>query len=182
MTPVQKQRAHELLKQSKITFSGGKIVDKDKLIFHPQAAAPPIFRVKTNPSPFICQEIHYEFYRYTKNTEGYFVFYNPHSGLLHMSTTNLIIILINLFLSSQLPMKQPINVDQHNIFPPKTGIQDLLVTHYDCSPKHITNMQYYKINKIGECKIKAANFKILPAQVHIFSQIRTLQVHNSPST
>ena len=37
-------------------------------------------------------------------------------------------------------------------------------------------MQYYKLNRIGECKIKPADFKILPAQVQIFSQIRTLQV------
>ena len=78
ITPVQKQRAHELLKQSKITFSVEIVVEQVKLIFHPKAAAPPIFRVKTNPSPFNCQEIHY---RYTKNTARYFVFYNPHSGL-----------------------------------------------------------------------------------------------------
>ena len=32
-------------------------------------------------------------------------------------------------------------------------------------------MHYYKLNKIGECKIKPADFKILPAKVHIFSQI-----------
>ena len=37
-------------------------------------------------------------------------------------------------------------------------------------------MQYYKLNKIGKCKIKPADFKVLPAQVHFFSQIRTLQV------
>ena len=80
-TPVQKQRAHELLKQSMITFSDETVVEQDKLIFNPQAAAPPIFRVKTNPSTFICQEIHYKFDRNTKNTAGYFVFYNPHSGL-----------------------------------------------------------------------------------------------------
>ena len=47
-------------------------------------------------------------------------------------------------------------------------------------------MQYYKLNKIGECKIKLADFQILPAQVKIFSQIRTLQVrayviHAKPS-
>ena len=93
-----------------------------------------------------------------------------------MSTTNLIFILINLFFSCPLPIKQPIKVDQHNISAPKTGIQDLVVTHYDCSPKRITNMQYYKLKTIGECKIKPASFKILPAQVQIFSQIRTLQV------
>ena len=73
-------------------------------------------------------------------------------------------------------MKQPNKVDQHNISTPKTGIQDLVVTHHDCSKKHITNMQYYKLNKIDECKIKPADFKILPAQVQIFSQLRTLQV------
>ena len=61
--------------------------------------------------------------------------------------------------------KKPNKVDQHNISTPKTGIQDLVVTHYD-----------YKLNKIGERKIKPADFKILPAQVQIFSQIRTLQV------
>ena len=37
-------------------------------------------------------------------------------------------------------------------------------------------MQYYKLNKIGEYKIKPANFQILPAQVQIFSQTRTLKV------
>ena len=77
-TPVQKQRAQELLKQSKITFSVEISVEQDKFIFHPQAAAPPI---KTNPSPFICQKYHYKVDRYTKNTAGFFVFYNPHSGL-----------------------------------------------------------------------------------------------------
>ena len=71
--PVQKQRAHNLLKQSKITFSGEIVVEQFKLIFHPQAAAPPISRVKTNPSPFICQEIHYKFDRYTKNTARCFL-------------------------------------------------------------------------------------------------------------
>ena len=30
--------------------------------------------------------------------------------------------------------------------------------------------------KFGECKIKPADFQILPAQVQTFSQIRTLQV------
>ena len=29
-------------------------------------------------------------------------------------------------------------------------------------------MQYYKLNKIGECKIKPADFKILPAQALFF--------------
>ena len=54
ITPVQKQRGHDLLKQLKITFSVEIVVEQDKLIFHPQTAAPPIFRIKTNPSPFIC--------------------------------------------------------------------------------------------------------------------------------
>ena len=49
MTLAQKHRAHKLLKQSKITFSVEIVVEKDKLIFHSQVAAPPIFRVKTNP-------------------------------------------------------------------------------------------------------------------------------------
>ena len=31
-------------------------------------------------------------------------------------------------------------------------------------------MQYYKINGIGKCKIKQADFQILPTQVSIFSQ------------
>ena len=88
-----------------------------------------------------------------------------------MSITNLILILINLFFSHALPIKPPIKIDHQNISTPKAGIQNLVVTHYDCSPKHITHMQYYKLNRIGECKIKPADFQILPAQVQIFSQI-----------
>ena len=42
--------------------------------------------------------------------------------------------------------------------------------------KYITNMQYYVLTKIGEYKIKPADFQILPAQVQIFLQIRALQV------
>ena len=93
-----------------------------------------------------------------------------------MSITNLILILINLFFSNTLPIIPPITVDQQSISKPKTGIQDLVVTLYDCSPKRITNMQYYKLNRIGECKIKPAEFQILPTQVRIFSKIRTIQV------
>ena len=37
-------------------------------------------------------------------------------------------------------------------------------------------MQFFKLNKIGECRIKQADFQILHAEVKIFSQIRTLQV------
>ena len=43
ITPVQKLRTYKLLKQSKIIFSVEIVVEQDKLIFHPQAAAPPIF-------------------------------------------------------------------------------------------------------------------------------------------
>ena len=93
-----------------------------------------------------------------------------------MSSTNLVLILFIIFFSSSFPFKQPIKVDQSNNSTPKTGIEELVVTHNDCSPKHITNMQYYKLNKICECKIKLADFKILPPRVQIFSQIRTLQV------
>ena len=37
-------------------------------------------------------------------------------------------------------------------------------------------MQYYMFNKIVESKIKPANYQILPAQLQLFSQIRSLQV------
>ena len=66
ITPVQK-RAHDLLKQSEITFSVKIVVEQDKMFFHTQAAAQPFLRVKNNTSPFICQEKHYKLDRYTKN-------------------------------------------------------------------------------------------------------------------
>ena len=37
-------------------------------------------------------------------------------------------------------------------------------------------MQYYKLNKIVEYKIKPADFQILPAQLQIFLKIRKFQV------
>ena len=102
-----------------------------------------------------------------------------------MYTTNSILILLNilsLFLSCPLPKKQPIKVNQHNISTPKTGIQDLVATHYDCSPKHITNMQYYKLNKIGECKIRPADFKILQTQVNFFHKSEHYKYALTPYT
>ena len=93
-----------------------------------------------------------------------------------MSITHLIFLLLNLFISYPIPITQPIKIDKHNISTPKSGVQDLVVSQYGCSPKHITNMQYFKLNKIGEIKIKPADFQLLPAQVQLFSQIRTLQV------
>ena len=132
ITTVRKHSAHKLLKQSKITFSVEIVVEQDKLIFHTQAAAPTIFRAKTNPSPFNCQE--YTIYLIdTKNTAGYFVFYNTHSGLSYTCPLQILFTFsLFLFFSCPLKIKQPIKVDQHNISRPETGLQDLVVTHYDC--------------------------------------------------
>ena len=176
ITPVQKQRAHDLLKQPQITFSVKIVVEQDKLIFHTHAASPPIFRVERNPSPFICQEKHYKFDRYTKNCRRHSFLQSSFRIILHMSSANLIILLINLLLSYPRPVNQPIKFDNRNILTPKSGVKGLIVTHYDCSLQHTTNMQYHRINKIGECKIKPAEFQILPAKVSIFLQIPTLQV------
>ena len=46
ITPVQKQRARNLLKISKISFTVEIVVEQNKLIFHQQAAAPSNFKVK----------------------------------------------------------------------------------------------------------------------------------------
>ena len=73
-------------------------------------------------------------------------------------------------------------MEQHKISTPKTGIQDLVVTHYDCSPKHITNMQYYKLNKIGERKIKPAYFKILPHKYKSFHKFGNYKYALTPYT
>ena len=51
-----------------------------------------------------------------------------------MSITNLILFLINSFLSYSLPTRQPNKVDNRNTFGPKSGTQDLIVTHHYCSP------------------------------------------------
>ena len=48
--------------------------------------------------------------------------------LLHISITNLIFLLLDLFISRPLPMKQPIKVDKHNISTPESGVPDLVVT------------------------------------------------------
>ena len=71
----------DVLKKSEINFSVEIVVERDKLIFQQQAAAALIFRVETNPSTFICQELHNNFDTYTENTAGYFASYNPCSGL-----------------------------------------------------------------------------------------------------
>ena len=65
LTKLQKHILIPHYKMMEHSF-GQDLIEQDKLIFHPQANAPPIFRVKTNPSPFICQKIHYKFDRYTK--------------------------------------------------------------------------------------------------------------------
>ena len=151
ITPVQKQRSHDLLKQSKITLSVEIVMEQDKLIFHPQAAAPPIFRVKTNPSTFICQEIHYKFDRYTKDTAGYLFLCNPHSGLSNVSITNKILLLFNLFLPYPLQIKQPIKVDQHKISTPKKEYKIL-------SHTMIVSQSISQICSIM-CSIKLSNVK-----------------------
>ena len=142
ITPAQKHRAHELLKQSKITFSVEIVVEPNNSFFTHKLQHRPFSELKITHHPLSVK----------KDT----------------------IKLIDIQKTPQ--AKQPKKVYQHNISTPKTGIQDLVVIHYDCSPMHITNMQYYELNKIGECKIKPADLQVLPAQVQIFSQIRTLKV------
>ena len=67
-----------------------------------------------------------------------------------MSITNLIVLLANLFLSFPLLIQQPITNDIRKISTPRSGVQDLIVTHYERSIQHITNKQYYKLNIFGE--------------------------------
>ena len=93
-----------------------------------------------------------------------------------MSVTNLIFFLLYLFISHPPPKENNLLKLLHTIFPHLKQAHDLIVTHCGCSPKRITHMQYYKLNKIGEYEIKSGKFQILPAQVQIFSQIPTLRV------
>ena len=79
-----------------------------------------------------------------------------------MSITNLIMQFRYSLFCSPLPTKQPITNDRHNISTPNSSVQDLIVTHYDCSLQHIVNMQYYKLKEIGESKIKPPDFQMLP--------------------
>ena len=46
------------------------------------------------------------------------------------------------------------------------------VTHYDCSPKSETRMEYYTINKIAPCKITPKNIKHTSVRVFIYANAR----------
>ena len=175
ITPEQKQRANNLLKQSKNTFSVKTFVEQDKLVFQEQAAAPPIFWLKQFHHPVSAKKYNMSLIDTRKTPLVFLFFITLTLDFLTHIHYKFNRFWINLFFSYPVPIKQPIKVDSHNISTPKLGVQDLIVTHNDCSSQHVTNMQYYKFNKIGECKIKPAFKSTLPS----FNILTNL---NTPST
>ena len=93
-----------------------------------------------------------------------------------MSITNLIFLLLKLLISHPLLIQHPIEIDKHNVSTLKSGAQNLIVTHYDCSPKYIRNMQYYKLKKLANIRSNPKSFRYFPPISNIFLEIRALQV------
>ena len=75
-------------------------------------------------------------------------------------------------------MKQPIKSDQHNISTPETGIQDLVVTHYDCSPSQISSI-ISSIN-LGNLKSSRPIFKSSPPKYKSFHKFEHYKYAHRP--
>ena len=78
------------------------------------------------PHPFITTEIICNYDRYKKKTLRYIIFYNPYSRLSYKRFFKIIFSCRTLssFIFSE--------TQNHKNPSPRTGPQDLLVTHYDC--------------------------------------------------
>ena len=95
----------------------------NKIVQHPFPLSPPNITAQSLPPPIITTEVIYKCNRFAKKTIGYITFYNTHSGLSYTC------IFLDLHIST--PFFKIFSELNQNPSP-RTGPQDLLVTHFDC--------------------------------------------------
>ena len=76
--------------------------------------------------------------------------------------SNLYSLLFNLFISHPLPIKQPFEVDTHNISTPKPRVQDLIVTKYDCPQSILHICSFISSIRLANVRSNQQTFKSSP--------------------
>ena len=56
------------------------------------------------------------------------------------------------------------------------GPQDIFIEHYDCDAEEITNVKYYKLNKISTCKFKPLDLDMTKTEVQLLSKAQAVEI------
>ena len=71
---------------------------------------------------------------------------------------------------------------EHSTNPsPRTGPQNLLVTHYDCEENEQKTLHKYAINQVTQCKSEAKAIESTNVIATLYSKIRSKQVYSNIS-
>ena len=57
-----------------------------------------------------------------------------------------------------------------------TGPQDIFIEHYDCDAEEITNVKYYKMNKISTCNFKPLDLDMTKTEVQFLSKAQAVEI------
>ena len=63
-----------------------------------------------------------------------------------------------------------------NINGSATGPQDIFIEHYDYDADEITNVKYYKLNKIRTCKFKPLDLDMTKTEVQLLSKAQAVEI------
>ena len=158
----------QILQQNSLQLKFEITVKLNSITQHPYPLNPPNITAQSLPPPFITTEVIYKYDRYTKKTIGYITFYNPYSRIvIHMYILKILIFLQLLFLVTS----------NENINPsPRTGPQDLLVTHYDCEENEQKTLHKYAINRVSQCETEPQAIETTNVMATLYSKARATTV------
>ena len=66
--------------------------------------------------------------------------------------------------------------DQNTNLPPRTGPQDLLVTHYDCEENEQKTLHKYAINQVSQCETEPQAIETTNVMATLYSKTRATTV------
>ena len=112
-------------------------------------------------------EVIYKYNRYTKNTIGYITFlthildYHSHVNFKDINIQHICFLIFS---------------DQNTNPSPRTGPQDLLVTHYDCEENEQKTLHKHAINQVTQCETEPQAIETSKVIATLYSKVRATTV------
>ena len=157
----------QILHQNSLQLNFEITVRLNNSVQHPYPLSPPDITPQTLPPPFITTEVIYKYDRYTKNAIGYNFLKPILWNIIHMYILKILTFQhIFLFIFS----------DQNTNPSPRTGPQDLLVTHYDCEENEQKTFHKYAINQIIQCETEPQAIETTNVIATLYSKDRAATV------
>ena len=140
----------------------------NNIVQHPYPLNPPNITAQSLPPPFKTTEVIYKYDRYTKK-----------HNWIHNILQPILRIIIHMYILKILKFQHILFLifsDKNTNPSPRTGPQDLLVTHYDCEENEQKTLHNYAINQVSQCETEPQAIETTNVLATLYSKARATTV------